>query len=363
MHWLEDPRQGLASFESIEPNDPSALEAAVRALKYYGVLEPGDWRRREEVRFLPDRRSRRARALVDGTSFPILPRPLRPAGLARRLAASSARARASWQADPNTPSFALLGRSPQSKARDHGIELVRRSGPESPLFTRLRRDRLRRIRRRGCSAYLMGVAAECDLSASPGSRLGTSDKLARPDRSRQRHTFPTSPSRSRERCQRRSSTIASCCTLRPDSYWGHYRAAAACYALGSFAEAAMHLDRCLAMRPNNSAIRGYRAACLAWLERYSEALDECDKAVSAVLPMSPSWFEPVRSSELPPAKRGGLDCGPSAFRAAGPFLAASIPESFVQARTRSNPNCHRRTSIRDVRTLLGGVDRPSRFWS
>src|SRR5262249_54829197 len=59
-HWLEDPRQDLASFELLEPSDPAAFEIAFRALKSYGVLtpdgvlEPGDWRRREEVRHLPD---------------------------------------------------------------------------------------------------------------------------------------------------------------------------------------------------------------------------------------------------------------------------------------------------------------------
>ena len=53
VEWLEDPRRGLASFESIESSDPAALETAARAIKYYGVLESGDWRRREEVRFLP----------------------------------------------------------------------------------------------------------------------------------------------------------------------------------------------------------------------------------------------------------------------------------------------------------------------
>ena len=53
LHWLEDPRQGVASFQPTEPNESSVLEAAARALKYYCVFEPGDWRRRDEVRFLP----------------------------------------------------------------------------------------------------------------------------------------------------------------------------------------------------------------------------------------------------------------------------------------------------------------------
>ena len=68
--------------------------------------------------------------------------------------------------------------------------------------------------------------------------------------------------------------------IRPESYWGNYRAAGVCYVLGAFAESAQHLERCLAIRPNNAAIRGQRAACLAWLARYPEALEECDQAIA-----------------------------------------------------------------------------------
>ena len=34
------------------------------------------------------------------------------------------------------------------------------------------------------------------------------------------------------------------------------------------------------LRPDNPAIRGYRAACLAWLDRYPEALQECNVALT-----------------------------------------------------------------------------------
>ena len=53
LHWLEDSRNGLAFFQALEPNDSSTLETAGRALKNYGVFDPGDWRQREDVRNLP----------------------------------------------------------------------------------------------------------------------------------------------------------------------------------------------------------------------------------------------------------------------------------------------------------------------
>ena len=127
--------------------------------------------------------------------------------------------------------------------------------------------------------YLLGVAAECDLEVSSGDEPERAtirvdlDGAIEPD--------PVYlPTAGRRKATRALDHYREVLALRPDSYWGHYRAAGACYLLGSFGETAEHLERCLALRPNNPALRGYRAACLAWLDRYPEALQESNLALS-----------------------------------------------------------------------------------
>jgi tetratricopeptide (TPR) repeat protein len=68
-------------------------------------------------------------------------------------------------------------------------------------------------------------------------------------------------------------------TFRPRSFWGHYRAATAGYALGRPAEAAHHLARCLERRPGNAQIQAELAGCLFALQNYPEALRACDLAL------------------------------------------------------------------------------------
>ena len=107
--------------------------------------------------------------------------------------------------------------------------------------------------------------------------------------------------------------------LRPDSYWGHYRAAGASYVLGSFSETTLHLERCLALRPHNSALHGFRAACLAWLERYSEALQECDQAVSGA-PDLAELFRTRAFIRAASGQRNGLKADLQHFELLGHFL-------------------------------------------
>ena len=129
------------------------------------------------------------------------------------------------------------------------------------------------------NAYLMGIAAECDFEvplAEVPRREPThldADRLIEP--------APANlPFSDRHRAIRALYHYRELLAVRPDSYWGHYRAAGACYLLGSFRETTEHLDRCLELRPDNPALRGYRAACLAWLDRYPEALQECNVALA-----------------------------------------------------------------------------------
>ena len=79
--------------------------------------------------------------------------------------------------------------------------------------------------------------------------------------------------------------------IRPASFWGHYRAAAACFGLGRTAEAADHLARCLERRPGNATIRMHLASCLIAMRRYPEALELCDRA----LERAPSFAEIYRT--------------------------------------------------------------------
>jgi eukaryotic-like serine/threonine-protein kinase len=327
LHWLQDPRQGLASFESIEPSDATALEAAVRALKYYFVLEPGDWRQRDEVRFLPDAdREELERWLMEQAfryCLALCDRPDSPED---------------WRRARNVldhigtltpiPAFGLLGERLDLKLGVTTPSLFASGGPAAGS-TATRRPA--RAVSPWLNEYLMGVAAECDLDAAPDSQTQlTANQL---DTGAAGDPLSTQP----HVRARRTAAIAldhyrKLLVLRPDSYWGHYRAAGACYALGSFAEAALHLEFCLMMRPKNSAIRGYRAACLAWLERYSEALDECDQAVSA----APDVAELFRTRAFIRAASGqtsGLTADIQRFERLGHFL----PRRFRSLSTRPQP--------------------------
>jgi eukaryotic-like serine/threonine-protein kinase len=357
MHWHEDPRRGKASFESLEPNDPSALEAAVRALKYYGVLEPGDWRRRDDVRFLPDADREELELWLMEQAFryclALSDRPDSPADWQR------ARDVLNRLGKPTPiPAFTALGErlnlklgittsSSFSSGRSTARSVATRRSV--PSFST------------GLTEYLMGVAAECDLDdVSPSSQ--THGAVSQVGLSADDDPVPTQPhGRVDRNAARALGHYRKLLSLRPDSYWGHYRAASACYAIGSFAEAARHLERCLAMRPNNAAIRGYRAACLAWLERYSEALEECDQAVSG----APDVAELFRTRAFIRAASGqttGLIADLQRFDLLGHFMPRRFPRyspKHQPVETELPPTALR---LQDSK-LSDGVDFTSRFSS
>ena len=178
LHWLEDPRHGRAFFQSIEPSDSSALETAGRALKSTtACFEPGDWRRREEVRYLPPGDREELELWLLEQAF-------------RYCLALSDRpdSREDWQRARNLlehlgemaplPAFTMLGERLNTKL---GIVT---SNP--PVFRRNRGsiasggpDTSARILTM-VSEYLMGVAAECDLDESPGSQAQPATNPTRP---------------------------------------------------------------------------------------------------------------------------------------------------------------------------------------
>jgi eukaryotic-like serine/threonine-protein kinase len=66
---------------------------------------------------------------------------------------------------------------------------------------------------------------------------------------------------------------------RPESFWGHYRAAAVAYRLGDTAAAADHLAYCVDRRPENAVLRGQLAGCLYAQHRFDAALEQCNRAL------------------------------------------------------------------------------------
>ncbi len=81
---------------------------------------------------------------------------------------------------------------------------------------------------------------------------------------------------------------------RPESFWGHYRAAVVAYELNETLASAVHLKHCVDRRPQNPVLRDRLAGRLYRLERFDEALDQCNKA----LMLDPDMAESYRTRTL-----------------------------------------------------------------
>jgi serine/threonine protein kinase/tetratricopeptide (TPR) repeat protein len=208
-------------------------EEVVHHLAYYHVLEGGDWRSREEFRALPEFQR-------DELEIWLLEQSLRLAQ--------------------------ALGRRPSSPGDwRRGLEILDRTvalRPLGPLETQ--RQLLRRqlglpdvtIPHTSESdqpphwmeEYLLGVEAE---------PLRASDALAH---------------------------YQNVLRERPESFWGHYRAASVSYRIGPLEDAAVaaadHLGHCLAQRPENPALRVQLAGLLYYQHRFDAALESCNKALA-----------------------------------------------------------------------------------
>ena len=250
------------------PDDPEILATATHALKEYGVIGRGDWRQRAEVRNLPEgdrddlalwlmeQTFRYCRALGD--------RPDSPDDWLRAIAALD-----QVSTTPPLQAFETLRRrlharlrqsgTPHSQAQeqialppepDVGPDSLARRPPEPPWL----------------EDYLLGVAAELEGDPDPKGALQYYDRvLAR----------------------------------SPDSFWGHYRAAAVCFRLRGWSEAAGHLDCCLKRRSKNAALRGQFASCLGQLGLLDDALHECSRALDS----APDYAEFYRSRAFIRVKR------------------------------------------------------------
>ncbi len=90
---------------------------------------------------------------------------------------------------------------------------------------------------------------------------------------------------------------------RPDSFWAHYRSAAAYHWLGRPAEAAELLRFCAAKQPHNPAIRTQLAGCLFQSNNFDLALSECDAAIA----ISPDFIEAYKTRIYVNEKLGRRD--------------------------------------------------------
>jgi serine/threonine protein kinase len=276
----------------LPPDDPQTVETALRALKEYEVLDPTDWRRRDDVRLLPaaDREDlelwimeqvyRYCRALDDRPESPGDWR--RALDVLDRVTASTA-----------LPVFDPLRRRLLAKLGTAGVPpaLSGSSARPAPVWL----DR-----------YLLGVVAECEpespvgpANAGPPAELGSTDLAAILD------AQAGARRRGAEQALRHYDELLE---IRPDSFWGHYRAAVASYALDRqsdlkhprIAAAAVHLEQCLKRRPDNAVLRGQFSGCLETLQHYSEALQNCDQALNG----APDQAEFYRTRAFIRAKLG-----------------------------------------------------------
>jgi serine/threonine protein kinase len=213
-------------------------ETARRHLERFHVLESSDWRDRNDVRSLPeiDRLDLEAWICEQAWRY------------ARELA-DRPKSPEDWRRAHTCLShvYSLTPLGPLRSLADHlakrlGIEAVERSA-----------DRSRDIA--WMEHYLRGVEAE---SASWNDALGEYKKAL---------------------------------AARPDSFWAHYRAAAAYHWLGRPAAAAELLRYCAHKQPRNPAIRTQLAGCLFQSNNYESALAECEAAIA----ISPDFVEAYKT--------------------------------------------------------------------
>ena len=178
--------------------------------------------------------------------------------------------------------------------------------------------------------HMLGFVTECEestiLATSPESPTG---KDGLPARSAAQHLT----------AQRALRHYKDSLALRPNSFWGCYRAAAICNGLGQVKDATLYLEKCLNQRPENITLQGQLAGCLIHLKRYYEALPLCDQ----VLSKAPDLAEFYRTRSFVSAKLGqtsGLAEDIRHFE----IRKSVIPQSFWDSVAIENPNFDRMTS-------------------
>ena len=286
------------------PDSPDVLAVAVRALKDYDVLGDGDWLEGDEVRSLPpgdrddlelwlmEQAFRYCRALDDRRGSP-----------ADWLRASSILEKI--DATPSLQALNILRQRLTSKLARNGPLDSPPHEPSAPPPQRKTAAGIsgsQRPRHPWVDDYLLGVAAELEVESGPGrveepavATENSTGALRAPDPSgelQKQSGFPGA----RRALEYYDRVLA----WLPDSFWGHYRAAVACFRLKRWSQAAGHLDQCLLRRPGNAALRGQLTSCLWQMGSLDQALEECNRAVES----APDHAEFYRSRAFVRANRG-----------------------------------------------------------
>jgi serine/threonine protein kinase/tetratricopeptide (TPR) repeat protein len=268
-HWDDPEAQAYRFGRPRAPRpmqaDLARVEAAVRALKDYGVLGPADWRRRDDVRLLSP---------AERDDFELW--MIEQAYLYCRALEDRPDSPADWQRALNIlGNLARPGELSALAAIEHRLSsrLEARTSSAPAVSTAMPTPKTTHW----ANEYLLGVVAECEAEPEPGST---------PEVTRG-HSTSRTMARNELDCARQTAEGAlkhynNFLAEHPDSYWGHYRAASAAYGLGGAANlvaAAAHLDQCLRLRPAAWVLRAQLAGCLVQLDRPQEALQETDRAL------------------------------------------------------------------------------------
>ena len=136
--------------------------------------------------------------------------------------------------------------------------------------------------------YLLGFAADWESTAGFVLQLESGDPVQAYAAHSERGVIDARAHVQRQAARRALEHYTAMLEIRPDSYWGNYRAAVACFALEEFDKAAEHLERCLKRRPDNPVLHGVRAGCLAKLGDF-RALDEANLAIKNA-PEKAEWY-------------------------------------------------------------------------
>jgi tetratricopeptide (TPR) repeat protein len=122
-----------------------------------------------------------------------------------------------------------------------------------------------------------------------------------------------------------------------------------CYQLGQNADAVSHLRRCLNRRPENASLRVQRAACLALLNEFDEALRECDRALEGGQDVA-ALFQNRALIRASSGTTEGVADDIEHFE----FLSHVLPRSFW-GRPRGAPGSPRENRPQPVLDLPGGT--------
>jgi tetratricopeptide (TPR) repeat protein len=215
--------------ETEEEGDPA--ENSLRHLNFYDVLGPEDWSRRDDVRHLSedDRAELECWLMEQGLRFArALSERYDSPDDWRRALASLDRIIATRPLGPLETQWRIL--------RDQLIQ----AGVDPPALGHRAQD----VPPRWMEEYLLGIEAE--------------------------------PSRPIEALAHYQNVLS----LRPGSFWAHYRAAAVSSLLSDNSTALRYLGFCRTQRPNNSVLHGLLAGRLYEAKRLDEALEECNKSLA-----------------------------------------------------------------------------------